>query len=188
MRRYGEPPQPGRAYPDRPGAYAVIRDGGDVLVTEQAEPVREFQLPGGGIDPGEGALRALHRECLEETGWRIRVLRRLGAFQRFAYLPEYGIWARKVCHIYLARPVLVARPARRAGPPRHLDADPDRRRAPRQRRRPRLPAGVAGGIARCRSGIRSARPDSFVDRQVSYPLTPVTFIYTYQHPYVHAHA
>jgi 8-oxo-dGTP diphosphatase len=106
MRRYGEPVDPARTYVDRLGAYAVIREGGDVLVTEQEAPEREFQLPGGAIDPGEGALRALHRECLEETGWRIRVLRRLGAFQRYAYMPDYDIWARKVCHVYLARPVL----------------------------------------------------------------------------------
>jgi 8-oxo-dGTP diphosphatase len=105
MRRYGDPVDPRQAYRDRPGAYAVIREGDDVLVTEQEAPDREFQLPGGGIDAGEGALRALHRECLEETGWRIRVLRRLGAFQRFAYMPEYDLWARKVCHVYLARPV-----------------------------------------------------------------------------------
>jgi 8-oxo-dGTP diphosphatase len=105
MRRYGEPVDPVRTYIERPGAYAVIREGGDVLVTEQEAPKREYQLPGGGIDAGEGALRALHRECLEETGWRIRVLRRLGAFQRFAFMPEYDAWARKVCHIYLARPV-----------------------------------------------------------------------------------
>jgi 8-oxo-dGTP diphosphatase len=106
MRRFGEAVHPQQVYGERPGAYAVIRDGGDVLVTEQSEPRREFQLPGGGIDPGEGALHALHRECLEETGWRIRVLRRLGAFQRYAYMPEYDRWARKVCHVYLARPVI----------------------------------------------------------------------------------
>ena len=106
MRRYGDPVDPRRTYADRPGAYAVIREGDDVLVTEQEAPDREFQLPGGGIDAGEGAVRALHRECLEETGWRIRVLRRIGAFQRFAYMPEYDLWARKVCHVYLARPVL----------------------------------------------------------------------------------
>lgn len=106
MRRYGEPIDPRQSYRERPGAYAVVRDGGDILVTEQAEPRREFQLPGGGIDPGESAVRALVRECLEETGWLVRVVRRLGAFQRFAYLPEYGFWARKVCHVYLARPVV----------------------------------------------------------------------------------
>jgi len=106
MRRYGESVRPDRTYRTRPGAYGVIRAGGDILVTEQAVPVPEFQLPGGGIDPGEGPLQALHRECLEETGWRIRIERRLGAFQRFTYMPEYDLWARKVCHIYLARPTL----------------------------------------------------------------------------------
>jgi len=111
MRRFGEPVVSGQAYVTRIGAYAIIRDGGDVLVTEQADPGPEIQLPGGGIDPGEGVLAALHRECFEETGWHIRVIRRLGAFQRFAYMPEYDLWARKVCHIYLARPTL------RRGPP-----------------------------------------------------------------------
>jgi 8-oxo-dGTP diphosphatase len=115
MRRFGEPVDLRRTYRDRLGAYAVIRDGGDVLVTEQAEPQREFQLPGGGIDPGEGMLRALHRECMEETGWRIRVLRRLGAFQRYVYMPEYDLWARKVCCVYLARPVLRLGPPSEAG-------------------------------------------------------------------------
>jgi 8-oxo-dGTP diphosphatase len=111
MRRYHEPFDSARRYRERPGAYAVIRDGADVLVTEQMRPRHEFQLPGGGIDPGEAPIRALHRECLEETGWRIAVIRRLGAWQRYTWMPEYEIWARKVCHIYLARPVL------RRGPP-----------------------------------------------------------------------
>jgi 8-oxo-dGTP diphosphatase len=111
MRRYhDEPIAPGRRYRERQGAYAVILEGSDVLVTYE-EGEREFQLPGGGLDAGEGALRALQRECVEETGWRIRVLRRLGAFQRYVYMPNYGMWAHKVCHIYLARPV------RRIGPP-----------------------------------------------------------------------
>jgi 8-oxo-dGTP diphosphatase len=111
MRRYDEPHDPARRYRERPGVYAVIRDGDDVLVTEQTRPQHEFQLPGGGIDLGEGPLRALYRECLEETGWRIAVIRRLGAWQRYSFMPEYGFWAHKVCRIYLARPV------RPLGPP-----------------------------------------------------------------------
>lgn len=111
MRRFGDPVDPARRYVERPGAYAVILDGDDLLVTGQAEPDREFQLPGGGADPGESLLGALHRECREEIGWRIAVLRRIGACQRFAYLPQYDLWARKVCHVYPARPVL------RLGPP-----------------------------------------------------------------------
>ena len=111
MRRFDEPVRSDQRYIDRHGVYAVIREGDDVLVTEQADPGPELQLPGGGIDPGEGVLHALHRECLEETGWRIRVRSRLGAFQRYTYMPEYDPWARKVCHIYLCHPV------RRHGPP-----------------------------------------------------------------------
>ena len=56
-------------------------------------------------------MAALHREVFEETGWRIAPLRRLGAFRRFTYMPEYDIWAEKVCTVVLARPV------RRLGPP-----------------------------------------------------------------------
>ena len=66
----------------------------------------EYQLPGGGMDPGETPLQALHREVREETGWRIARPRRLGAFRRFTYMPEYDLWAEKLCLIYRARPVL----------------------------------------------------------------------------------
>lgn len=109
--RYGEPRCAGQHYRRRPGAYAILARDGRVLLTHQAEPEPEFQLPGGGIDRGESPLAALHREVYEETGWRIRPLRRLGAFRRFAYMPEYDLWAEKRCAIWLAFPV------RRLGPP-----------------------------------------------------------------------
>lgn len=105
IRRYGEPVKAGVRYRHRPGVYAVLALGGSVLLTHQAEPVPEFQLPGGGIDPGEGPVAALHREAFEETGWRIAVQRRMGTYRRFTYMPEYDKWAEKLCHIYLARPV-----------------------------------------------------------------------------------
>ncbi len=111
MRRYGESVKRGQPYRPRPGVYAVILQGSSLLATHQAAPVPEFQLPGGGIDPGENPVAALHREVYEETGWRIRILRRMGAFRRFTYMPEYDKWAEKICAIYLARPVL------RLGPP-----------------------------------------------------------------------
>ncbi|TCO73451.1 NUDIX hydrolase [Rhodovulum euryhalinum] len=105
IRRFGEAVQSDRRYRMRPGAYAVLERDGALLVTHQQEPIPEFQLPGGGIDPGESPLTALHREVFEETGWRIDVTRRLGAFRRFTYMPEYDLWAEKLCSIYLARPV-----------------------------------------------------------------------------------
>lgn len=112
IRRFGEPVVTGQKYRMRPGVYAVLRLDGDVLLTHQEEPDPEFQLPGGGIDPGESPLRALHREVYEETGWSVAAPRRIGAFRRFAYMPEYDRWAEKICHVYIARPV------RRLGPPK----------------------------------------------------------------------
>ncbi|MEO0911681.1 MAG: NUDIX hydrolase [Pseudomonadota bacterium] len=105
MRRFGDPPLKARRYTVRPGAYAIILEGGRILVTEQDGdrlPEPEIQLPGGGIDPGESPVGALHREALEETGYRLHGLRRLGAYQRFTYMPDYDLWARKICHIYAA--------------------------------------------------------------------------------------
>ncbi len=111
IRRYGEPVKAGQRYTRRPGVYAILLDGDHILATHQAGPVPEFQLPGGGIDPGEQPIPALHREVFEETGWKIAVRRQLGAFRRFTYMPEYDLWAEKLCTVYLARPV------RRHGPP-----------------------------------------------------------------------
>lgn len=106
MQRFGEAPQKGIRYTERAGAYAVLEREGRLLVTFQERPLAEFQLPGGGIDPGEGAIQALHREVREETGWSIRISRRLGVYQRYTYMPDYDLWARKLCHIYLGRPTL----------------------------------------------------------------------------------
>lgn len=103
--RFGDPRERGRRYTRRPGAYAVLWRDGRVLLTHQQDPRPEFQLPGGGIDPGESPVQALHREVFEETGWRIAAPRRLGVFRRFTYMPEYDLWAEKLCMVYLAFPV-----------------------------------------------------------------------------------
>ena len=105
-RRYGEAVKQGQTYRRRPGVYAVLLRGDDILLTHQAEPDDEFQLPGGGIDKGENPIAALHREVMEETGWHIGPARRLGVYRRFCYMPDYGFWAEKVCTIYLAQPTL----------------------------------------------------------------------------------
>jgi 8-oxo-dGTP diphosphatase len=102
-RRFGRPPLAGQRYTPRPGAYAIIDAGDGILATFQEKPRPELQLPGGGIDPGESPQIALAREVLEETGYTIHGIRRLGMFHRFTYMPEYDLHAQKLCHIYAAR-------------------------------------------------------------------------------------
>lgn len=115
MKRYGNSPQKGNLYRRRPGVYAVLVAGASVLLTHQNSPVPEYQLPGGGIDPGENPIPALHREVLEETGWHIGGIKRLGFYRRFVYMPDYDLQAEKICTIYIARPVMQIGPPTEAG-------------------------------------------------------------------------
>lgn len=105
IRRVGPSPLSDKRYRLRPGAYAILPLAGRILLTAQVGDHIDYQLPGGGIDPGESPLQALHREVLEEIGWRIARPRRLGAFRRFVFMPEYDLWAEKLCHVYVAHPV-----------------------------------------------------------------------------------
>jgi 8-oxo-dGTP diphosphatase len=115
MRRLGGAPRRGLAYRDRPGAYGVLlRDGLALLADQEGD----LLLPGGGVDPGETPARALHREVYEETGWRIGPARRLGVFARYAWLVEERYHARKIQHVFLARPI------RPLGPPLEPDHRP----------------------------------------------------------------
>lgn len=94
-------PVPGRRYHDRPGVYAIIAQGRRVLLAR----TKNLLLPGGGIDPGESVIRALHREVYEETGWHIAPVRRLGSFVEYVWAGDMEHWRRKTAQIYLCRPV-----------------------------------------------------------------------------------
>ena len=102
--RVGEPFVPNQRYTLRPGAYCVLPHAGKIMLTEEFEDEPDVQLPGGGIDPGESPLQAIHREVMEETGWTVAHPRRLGAFRRFVFMPNYDMWAEKLCHVYVAHP------------------------------------------------------------------------------------
>lgn len=127
--RFGKQRRTGVQYRTRPGAYAILLRGEHVLLTQQDGPngpVPELQLPGGGIDPGESPLAALHREVIEETGWRIGAPQRIGIYRRFAYMPDYDLMAEKICHVFLARPI---RPLGAATEPGHSAIWMEARRA-----------------------------------------------------------
>jgi 8-oxo-dGTP diphosphatase len=103
MRRFGETWRADAPYRQRPGAYAAIVRGPMMLLAATTNAGETYLLPGGGVDPGESPMQALHREVMEEVGWTVAPIRRLGAFQRYCYMPDYGFWARKICMIHLCR-------------------------------------------------------------------------------------
>ena len=105
MLRFGTTPDPHRRYRRRPGAYAILPYKGGILTTYQGGLNQEYQLPGGGVDPGESPLQALHREVFEETGWCITQPRMFFRFKVFSFMEDYDLWAEKICTIYVARPV-----------------------------------------------------------------------------------
>lgn len=61
----------------RVGAYAVVVDGGQVLLAHWATR-GQWTMPGGGIDPGEDPQDAVVREVAEETGYDVEVDELLG--------------------------------------------------------------------------------------------------------------
>ena len=65
----------------RVAVYAYVESGHGLLLTELSDRTwrpGEWTLPGGGIDPGESALAALHREVWEETDQVIEDVEFLG--------------------------------------------------------------------------------------------------------------
>ncbi len=66
--------EPGVVYRDRPAAFGIaLRDAKIAMVKVTVEGQRTwFDLPGGGVDPGEDDLAAVVREFGEETGLKVR--------------------------------------------------------------------------------------------------------------------
>ena len=66
--------EPGVVYRDRPAAFGIaLRDAKIAMVKVTVEGQGTwFDLPGGGVDPGEDDLAAVVREFGEETGLKVR--------------------------------------------------------------------------------------------------------------------
>ena len=68
----------------RPCAYAVITNAQGLVAGVRESSGRLF-LPGGGIEPPETPVEAVHRELREELGCRVHLAERIGqALQYFA--------------------------------------------------------------------------------------------------------
>lgn len=60
------------------GVVAVDARGRLLLVRRADDDT--WGLPGGGVEPGESWGEAAHRECMEETGWQVRLTGLFGMY------------------------------------------------------------------------------------------------------------
>jgi len=61
-------------------AVAVIFQQGRVLLIQRRD-IPVWVLPGGGIEPGETPEQAIVREVLEETGYSVKIKRKVAAYE-----------------------------------------------------------------------------------------------------------
>jgi ADP-ribose pyrophosphatase len=84
-----------------PSVVAFVENGvGEVLmvrVCRYTTSRTEWELPAGGVEPGESVEEAARREVLEETGYEV-----VGYKHVYAYYPMNGI-ANKVAHVIRCR-------------------------------------------------------------------------------------
>src|SRR5215472_12262220 len=69
----------------RPCAYAVITNSQELVAGVRESSGRLF-LPGGGMEPSETPIQAVHREVREELGCRVKIGECLG--QALMYFPN----------------------------------------------------------------------------------------------------
>ncbi len=107
--------QPGKDYRERPSVYGLAFDERRRLLVVRVPRKDQLVLPGGGIDPGEEAVAALHREIREETGLAVRIVGALGRANQFIVTKNKGKAQNKLGRFYIVSVTA------RLGPP--LEAD-----------------------------------------------------------------
>jgi 8-oxo-dGTP diphosphatase len=90
----------GVSYVLRPGGYGVISD--DTKRIALVVTGGGVYLPGGGQEPGESALVALHREVLEECGLVVEVKSPIGMADELAFAEDLDQHFCKRCSFYSA--------------------------------------------------------------------------------------
>ena len=103
-------PGPGRAYPDRPAAFGIALREGRLAIARitLSDGAVVYDLPGGGIDPGEGPAQAMVREFGEEVGLKVEAETELTRADQYFNNPEGA--AVNVRGVFLTAAILADRP------------------------------------------------------------------------------
>ncbi len=73
----------GIAYKERRAARAVLFDSDGKIALLHVIRHHYYKLPGGGVEEGEELIATLERECMEETGCKIKVGKELGIIEEY---------------------------------------------------------------------------------------------------------
>ena len=76
-------------YWDRPGVYLIPRRGDQVGIIQTP---KGYFFIGGGIEQGESHEACLVRECLEETGWTVRIDAKLCSAETYTTHATLGLF------------------------------------------------------------------------------------------------
>ena len=68
-----------RKYSIRKAARAVVFDDDDLVALLHVTKNNYYKLPGGGIEKGEDSKEALKRECKEEIGCEVKIIKEVGS-------------------------------------------------------------------------------------------------------------
>ena len=76
-------PRSEMVYEDRYASRAVLEDDSGRIALMHVQKRDYYKLPGGGVEPGESAEQALHRELLEEVGATGRIESEIGVVEEW---------------------------------------------------------------------------------------------------------
>ena len=83
-----------------PAVAAVIRNEARDVLVHQRRDNGVWELPAGGVDPGEAPAQAVVREVYEETGLRVRPVRLLGVFGGTTVVHPNGDETQPYCTLF----------------------------------------------------------------------------------------
>lgn len=93
----------------RNAAKAIIIDNGKVLLNKYVGKLNEiyYDLPGGGQNQFESMEEAVKRECMEESGYHIEIIRFAALVEEIYHdlelRKEYYDYTHRIHHVFLAK-------------------------------------------------------------------------------------